>query len=111
MAWHSSGTYDKMTKTGGSEKGTIRFKEELAHGANGGLDLPEVWLEPIYKKYSKGSDLSYADLYTYAGVVAIKALGGPDIKWRAGRIDSMDVSDVTPDGRLPNADLGSPEKT
>ena len=30
LAWHSSGTYDKMTKTGGSGGGTIRFKEELA---------------------------------------------------------------------------------
>lgn len=29
LAWHSSGTYDKMTKTGGSSKGTIRFPEEL----------------------------------------------------------------------------------
>ena len=26
LAWHSSGTYDKMTKTGGSGGGTIRFK-------------------------------------------------------------------------------------
>ena len=38
LAWHSSGTYDKMTKTGGSGGGTIRFKEELAHGGNAGLD-------------------------------------------------------------------------
>ena len=30
LAWHSSGTYDKMTKTGGSGGGTIRFKEEYA---------------------------------------------------------------------------------
>lgn len=26
LAWHSSGTYDKMSKTGGSGGGTIRFK-------------------------------------------------------------------------------------
>ena len=37
LAWHSSGTYDKMSKTGGSGGGTIRFKEELAHGGNAGL--------------------------------------------------------------------------
>lgn len=36
LSWHASGTYDKITKTGGSQKGTIRFKEELAHGANAG---------------------------------------------------------------------------
>lgn len=66
LAWHSSGTYDKISKTGGSSLGTIRFKEELAHGGNAGLaDTAVAWLEPIKKKY--GEDLSYADLYTLAG--------------------------------------------
>lgn len=93
-----------MSKTGGSQQGTIRFKEELAHGANAGLDYPIVWLEPIYKKYNMNTDLSYADLYTLAGVVAIQQLGGPTIGWRAGRVDALDPSAVTPDGRLPDAD-------
>jgi catalase (peroxidase I) len=66
LAWHSSGTYDKISKTGGSSLGTIRFKEELAHGGNAGLaDTAVAWLEPIKAKY--GKDLSYADLYTLAG--------------------------------------------
>ena len=66
LAWHSSGTYDKMTKTGGSGLGTIRFKEELAHGGNAGLGETAVkWMEPIKEKY--GDDLSYADLYTLGG--------------------------------------------
>lgn len=43
LAWHSSGTYDAMSKTGGSQGGTIRFKEELAHGANAGLDVAVSW--------------------------------------------------------------------
>ena len=93
-----------MKKDGGSSGGTIRFKEELAHGANAGLDNAVAWLEPLYKKYNKNTDLSYAgiticisygyitvnvyinrvDLYTLSGVVAIKKLGGPDIGWRAG---------------------------
>src|SRR3569623_934483 len=30
LAWHSSGTYDKNTQTGGSRGGTIRFSSELA---------------------------------------------------------------------------------
>jgi cytochrome c peroxidase len=111
LAWHSSGTYSKMNKDGGSQKGTIRFREELTHGANAGLDTAISWLEPLYKKYNRDSDLSYADLFTYAGVVAIEVLGGPKIPWRAGRVDSMDVTDVTPDGRLPDADKGNPAKT
>ena len=111
LAWHSSGTYDKMMKNGGSQKGTIRFKEELDHGANAGLDLAVAWMEPYYKKYNRDADLSYADLYTFAGVTAIEALKGPRIPWRAGRKDSFDVSDVTPDGRLPDADKGDPMST
>lgn len=108
LAWHSSGTYDRMTKTGGSGGATIRFKEELAHGANAGLDKAVAWLEPIKQRHPT---LSYADLYTLSGVVAIKSMNGPDIPWRAGRMDGMDPSAVTPDGRLPAADKGSPGQT
>ena len=100
-----------MTNSGGSGRGTIRFKEELDHGANAGLDNALNWLEPIYKKYSANADLSYADLYTLAGVQAIKTLGGPTIKWQAGRVDSYDEKDATPDGRLPDADKGTSMKT
>ena len=107
LAWHSCGSYDKVSKTGGSGPGTIRFKEELAHGGNAGLDKAVAWLEPV--KQSNPS-ISYADLYTLAGVASIKALGGPDVPWRAGRVDSMSPSDVTPDGRLPNASNGSAQK-
>lgn len=104
LAWHSSGTYDKMSKTGGSGLGTIRFKEELAHGGNAGLEDTAVkWMEPLHEKYG---GLSYADLYTLAGVTAIKTLGGPIIPWSSGRVDAMDPSSVTPNGRLPNADSG-----
>jgi Peroxidase len=67
LAWHSSGTYDKETKTGGSGGGTIRFSSELSHGGNAGLGATAVeWLEPIHKKYADDG-LSYADLYTLAG--------------------------------------------
>ena len=104
LAWHSSGTYDASTKTGGSGGGTIRFKEELAHGGNAGLSETAVqWLEPVKARYK---DISYADLYTLAGVSAIKAMGGPTIPWSSGRVDALDASAVTPDGRLPNADVG-----
>jgi catalase (peroxidase I) len=37
LAWHASGTYDKDTKTGGSNYATMRFKPESEHGANNGL--------------------------------------------------------------------------
>lgn len=62
------------------------------------------WLEPLHEKY-KGQ-ISYGDLYTLAGVSAIKAMGGPTIPWSSGRVDELDAIAVTPDGRLPNADSG-----
>ena len=43
--------------------------------------------------------------------MAIETLGGPKIGFKAGRVDSMDPKDVTPDGRLPDADKGNPMKT
>jgi hypothetical protein len=74
LAWHSSGTYDKMSKTGGSGQGTIRFKEELVHGGNAGLATTAVkWMEPIHAKYAKAG-LSYADLYTLGGGKCIQSV-------------------------------------
>ena len=108
LAWHSSGTYDSMSKTGGSGGGTMRFKEELAHGANAGLSKIVDKLEPLHTQF-KG--VSYADMYTLAGKVAIETAGGPTIPWKAGRVDALTPDAVTPDGRLPDADKGSPAKT
>lgn len=57
--WHSAGTYDWKTKTGGPF-GTIRHPEELAHAANNGLDIAVRLLEPIKEQFPI---LSYADFY------------------------------------------------
>lgn len=108
LAWHSSGTYDRMSKTGGSSKGTIRFEEELGHGANAGLDVAVDRLRPVA---AKNPGISFADLCTLSGVVAVRALGGPTVGWRGGRVDSMELKDVPPDGRLPEADRGGPKAT
>ena len=108
LAWHSSGTYDSMTKTGGSGGGTMRFKEELNHGANAGLSKMVDKLEPLHAQFP---GVSYADTYTLAGKVAIEAAKGPTIPWKAGRVDALTPDAVTPDGRLPDADKGSPDKT
>lgn len=96
LAWHSSGTYDKMTKTGGSGGGTIRFKEELAHGANAGLDKAVKRLEPVKAKHP---EVSWADLIAFVGVVAIEQMGGPAIPFSYGRVDEMNPAAATPDGK------------
>jgi len=100
LAWHAAGTYDKNSHTGGSNGGTIRFHPESSAGANAGLKVARDLLEPIKQKYP---GISYADLYTLAGVVAIEELGGPKVPWRPGRTDAADGKSCPPDGRLPDA--------
>lgn len=108
LAWHAAGTYSKHDKTGGSDGGTIRFPPEANYGANKGLDKARAWLEEIKKK---NPEITYADLYTLAGAVAIETMNGPKIKWRPGRTDAPDGSKCTPDGRLPDADKGNDKDT
>ncbi|PAV18818.1 cytochrome C peroxidase [Pyrrhoderma noxium] len=103
LAWHSSGTYDKDTKTGGSNYATMRFEPESLHGANNGLNIARGLLEKIKAKYPW---ISYGDLWTLAGVCAIQEMAGPKIPWRPGRIDGF-AKDATPDGRLPDASQGA----
>ncbi|GAY50317.1 hypothetical protein CUMW_125660 [Citrus unshiu] len=81
LAWHSAGTYDVNTKTGGPF-GTIRHPDELAHEANNGLDIAVRLLEPIKQQFPI---LSYADFYQLAGVVAVEVTGGPEIPFHPGR--------------------------
>ncbi|KAI0084899.1 cytochrome c peroxidase [Irpex rosettiformis] len=103
LAWHSSGTYDKDTKTGGSNYATMRFAPESQHDANAGLNVARDLLEPLKKEFPW---ISYGDLWTLAGVASIQEMGGPKIPWRPGRIDGF-AAQVTPDGRLPDATQGS----
>jgi len=103
LAWHASGTYNKHTKTGGSNGATMRFDKEAKDPANSGLDIARKHLEPIKQKFP---EISYADLWTLAGVVAIKAMGGPDVEWQSGRQDTADESSVPENGLLPDATQG-----
>lgn len=86
-------------------------------------------MEPIKEKYPW---ISYSDLWTLAGVEAIKQvccysptkkflelklthkfslpfyqMRGPDIPWKAGRTDFTDDSKCPPQGRLPDASQAS----
>ncbi|KAL3688170.1 hypothetical protein R1sor_014479 [Riccia sorocarpa] len=100
LAWHSAGTFDVKTKTGGPF-GTMKNAEELAHGANAGLNIAINLLEPIYEQFPI---LSYADFVQLAGVVAVEVTGGPTIDFHPGR---QDKKESPPEGRLPDANKGS----
>lgn len=98
LAWHCCATYDKATKTGGSNGSTMRFVPEITDEGNTGLDIARAALEPVKQKYPK---ITYSDLWTLAGCVAIEEMGGPEIDWKCGRFDCRDDKYVPPNGRLP----------
>ncbi|KAJ4006080.1 hypothetical protein NW752_001327 [Fusarium irregulare] len=104
LAWHSSGTYDKETDTGGSNGAGMRYEAEGGDPANAGLQNARVFLEPVKRLHPW---ITYSDLWTLAGVTAIHAMGGPEIDWLPGRTDFVDDSKLPPRGRLPDAAQGA----
>jgi len=100
LAWHSSGTYSKEDRTGGSEGARMRFQNEGGWGANAGLNKARAFLESIKAKYP---GITYSDLWVLGGVAAIEYMGGPAVPFRPGRQDYPDETAVLPDGRLPDA--------
>lgn len=104
LAWHSSGSYSAKDNSGGSNNATMRFSPEKDYGGNAGLEVARNRLEAVKAKHP---GISYADLWTLAGVVAVEEMGGPTIEWRNGRVDSVDNSPTAPDGRLPDAAQGA----
>ncbi|KIV98837.1 uncharacterized protein PV09_09408 [Verruconis gallopava] len=100
LAWHSAGTYDVETDTGGSNGAGMRYEAEGGDPANAGLQHARAFLEPVKAQHPW---ITYSDLWTLAGVVAIEEMGGPRIPWRPGRTDFVDDSKVPPRGRLPDA--------
>jgi cytochrome c peroxidase len=108
LAWHSCGTYQASDASGGSNGARQRFHPEASYGNNAGLNVARDALEPVKSKFPA---LTYADLYTYAGVVAIEEAGGPKIKFLSGREDMTDGATSDPKDRLPDADKGSRKDT
>ena len=103
LAWHASGTFDKASNTGGSNGAGMRYEEEGGDPANAGLQHARAFLEPIKQKHPW---ITYADLWTLAGVTAIKAIGGPEIEWKPGRTDFNNTKFLPPRGRLPDGAQG-----
>jgi len=103
LAWHDSGTYDKSIsewpKAGGATA-SIRFRPEIGHGANAGLQVAMDLLEGFHTKYP---DVSYSDLYQMASAVGIEAAGGPKIPMRYGRLDASGPEACAKEGNLPSA--------
>jgi len=84
LAWHSSGTYDKESGTGGSNGAGMRFATEAADPENAGLAAARAFLEPIKRRFP---GISYSDLWVLAAYVGIEHTGGPAIPFTPGRTD------------------------
>lgn len=100
LAWHEAGTWDAARKDGSPNTASMRFKPECAYGANAGLGAARDLLEQVKKA---NPAVSYADIWSFAAVIAVSEMGGPEIPWRWGRVDAKDSSACPPDGRLPDA--------
>eukprot|EP00980_Cylindrotheca_fusiformis_P016021 scaffold4715_cov115-Cylindrotheca_fusiformis.AAC.5 len=107
LAWHDAGTYSKEDNSGGP-RGCMRFEGDVCEanfGANKGLDIARALLEKI--KEELAPSMSYADFWALASIVAIKEMGGPDIKFRMGRKDATAVTESVEEGRHPDGDKGA----
>ncbi len=104
LAWHSSGTYQKSDNTGGSNGARMRFAPESTDGANAGLSIAR---DILLQVKAKNPEVSLADIYTFAGKVAIEVSGGPTIPFKFGRTDDADGAKAVANGRLPDAALGA----
>lgn len=96
LAWHDSGTFDAVKGTGGAD-GSIRFGEELGHGANAGLDKAQRYVEGFKKEFP---ELSYADIIQMCSAEAVALGGGPAVNMRYGRVDAEAPAK---EGNLPDA--------
>ncbi|CAB9528707.1 Putative heme-binding peroxidase [Seminavis robusta] len=87
LAWHSSGTYDAATGTGGSNGAGMRFDTEAADPENAGLEVARAFLEPIKRQHP---NISYSDLWILAAYVGLEHTGGPVLPFSPGRTDHGD---------------------
>ncbi|KAJ3235041.1 hypothetical protein HDU81_000859 [Chytriomyces hyalinus] len=85
LAWHDAGTYT-LAGSGGPHA----QKRFISVAQDSGLSATMSLLEPLKTKYPQ---ISYADLWSFAGAVAVANSGGPSVKWRPNRADAVDVFD------------------
>ncbi|KAJ3336951.1 hypothetical protein HDU83_009038, partial [Entophlyctis luteolus] len=102
LAWHDTATCNIYNKSGGPH--ATMMLQDPSDPANRGLQRAIDALEPIYAAYE--GKISRADLWSYAGAVAVRLMGGPTTYWRPGRNDLTNIAQarlLSPDNDIPNA--------
>jgi len=103
VAWHSAGTFDARDGTGGSNGSLMRYEPERSDPANAGLYIIHDMLHAVKKR---NPNVSYADLWTLAGSLAVGFTHGPEVPHQFGRVDAPQGTPTPANGRLPDAAQG-----
>ncbi|KAG2199177.1 hypothetical protein INT46_000021 [Mucor plumbeus] len=85
LIWYSCATYNRHQNNGGSQGGTMRFPEQYSDPANKGLENRRNALKPVHDKHPW---ITYANLYTLDGCVAVEQRGRPHNPSEGGRYDT-----------------------